>query len=68
MKNLPTTHKEIIRILRDGGRIELGASNNRVITNTGGHYTTITDAERRALVEYYDLKPVADPTYHWVMK
>ena len=68
MKNLPITHREIKRILDEGGRIELGSTNNRVITKTGGHYATINDNERRAMVDYYDLKPVAEPSYHWISK
>ena len=64
--NLPYNHSLIIEILKKGGRIEMSSTNNRVIDVYGKHQVTITDSERRAIVENYDLKPKFDPIYHWV--
>ena len=55
----------IVDHLKQGGYIELSSTGNRVFDSTGKHVQTITDSQRRGLVELYGLKRLANPI-RWI--
>lgn len=55
----------IVDHLRNGGYISLSSTGNRVYDSTGKHVQTLTDTQRRKLVEMFELKKMENPI-RWI--